>query len=81
MAVELVCEGLEEAVSTWEPVSGVFLYANRRPARELKALRLRADQSSADPYSDMFAFVIMLWFVGVQDLKLHIFSTFIVLMS
>ena len=54
MGVELACEREEEAVSTWEPVSDVFPYANKRAAKELKELRLKADRSSADLYSDMF---------------------------
>ena len=41
-------------MSTWEPVSVVFLYANRGAANEMKGLWLKADRSSADPYSDMF---------------------------
>ena len=48
MAVELTCEGWEEAVSTWEPVSDVFLYAKGRSAKKLKSLRLKADRSRAD---------------------------------
>ena len=41
-------------MSTWEPVPDVFPYANKRAAKELKELRLKADRSSADLYSDMF---------------------------
>ena len=61
-------------MSTWEPVSDVFLYAKRRAAKALMALRLKADRFSADFYSDSFAFMIMLWIGGVLDFELHVFS-------
>ena len=53
IGVELACEGLKKAVSTWEQVSGVFLYANRRTAKELNALGLKEGRESADSYIDM----------------------------
>ena len=37
-------EGLEEAESTWEPVSRVFHDAPAVLRKELKALRLKAEQ-------------------------------------
>ena len=48
MAVELTCEGWEEAVSTGEQVSDVFVYAKGRSANKLKSLQLKADRYSAD---------------------------------
>ena len=40
-------EGLEEAESTWEPVSRVFHDASTVLCKELKALRLKAEQKRA----------------------------------
>ena len=40
-------EGLEEAESTWEPVSRVFHDAPAVLRKELKALRLKAEQKRA----------------------------------
>ena len=40
-------EGLEEAKSTWEPVSRVFHDAPAVLHKELKALRLKAEQKRA----------------------------------
>ena len=42
--VKVAWEGLEEAKSTWEPVSSVFYSAPAVLHRELKALRLKAEQ-------------------------------------
>ena len=41
--IEVTWEGLEEAESTWEPVSHVFSDASAVLRRELKALRLKTD--------------------------------------
>ena len=40
-------EGLEEAESTWEPVSHVFHEAPAVLRKEIKALRLKAEQKWA----------------------------------
>ena len=40
-------EGLEEAESTWEPVSHVFHEAPAVLRKELKAMRLKAEQKRA----------------------------------
>ena len=40
-------EGLDEADSTWEPVSGVFHEAPALLHKQLKALRLKAEQKRA----------------------------------
>ena len=40
-------EGLEEAESSWEPVSPVFHDAPALLRKELKALRLKAEQKRA----------------------------------
>ena len=47
IGVEVAWEGLEEAESTWEPVSGVFHDAPAVLRKELKALRLKAEQKRA----------------------------------
>ena len=43
----MACKGLEEAESTWEPVSRVFHDAPAVLRKELKALRLKAEQERA----------------------------------
>ena len=43
--VKVAWEGLEEAVSTWEPVSHVLYDAPAVVSKELKALRLNAEQN------------------------------------
>ena len=45
--VKVAWEGLEEAESTWEPVSRVFHDAPAVLRKELKALRLKAEQKRA----------------------------------
>ena len=45
--VKIVWEGLEEAEITWEPVSRVFHDAPAVLNKELKALRLKAEQKRA----------------------------------
>ena len=45
--VKVAWEGLEEAESTWEPVSRVFHDAPAVLRRELKALRLKVEQKQA----------------------------------
>ena len=45
--VKVACKGLEEAESTWEPVSRVFHDAPAVLRKELKALRLKAEQERA----------------------------------
>ena len=45
--VEVAWEGLEKAASTWEPVSRVFHGALAVLRKELKALRLKAEQKRA----------------------------------
>ena len=67
--VELACEGLKDAVSTWEQVSDVLPCANRRTAKELKSLRLKKARIHT---SICFAFVIMLLFGGLRDFELRI---------
>ena len=46
-AAKVAWEGLEEAESTWEPVSRVFHDAPAVLRRELKALRLKVEQKQA----------------------------------
>ena len=43
--VKVAWEGLEEAVSTWEPVSHVLYDAPAVVSKELKALRLNVEQN------------------------------------
>ena len=45
--VKVAWEGLEEAESTWEPSSRVFYNAPAVLRKELKALRLKAEQKRA----------------------------------
>ena len=45
--VKMAWEGLEEAGSNWEPVSRVFHCAPAVLRKELKALRLKAEQKRA----------------------------------
>ena len=45
--VKVAWEGLEEAESTWAPVSRVFHDAPAVPRTQLKALRLKAKQKRA----------------------------------
>ena len=45
--VKVTWEGLEEAKSTWEPVSRVFHDASAVLHKELKALWLKAEQKQA----------------------------------
>ena len=45
--VKVAWEGLEEAKSTWEPVSRVIHDAPAVRRKELKALRLKAEQKRA----------------------------------
>ena len=45
--VEVAWEGVEKAESTWEPVSRVFHGAPAVLRKELKALRLKAEQKRA----------------------------------
>ena len=47
LVVKVAWKGLEEAESTWEPVSRVFRDAPAVLRRELKALRLEAEQKRA----------------------------------
>ena len=42
--VKVACEGLEEAESTWEPVSRVFHDAPAVLRKEFKAMRLKTEQ-------------------------------------
>ena len=44
IVVKVAWEGLEDVESTWEPVSSVFYSAPAVLHRELKALRLKAEQ-------------------------------------
>ena len=45
--VKVAWEGLEEAESTWEPVSRVFHDAPAVPRKVLKALRLKEEKKQA----------------------------------
>ena len=45
--VKVAWEGLEEAESTWEPVSRVFHEAPAVLRKKLKAVRLKAEQKQA----------------------------------
>ena len=45
--VKVTWEGLQEANSTWEPVSRVFRDAQAVLHKELKSLRLKAEQKRA----------------------------------
>ena len=45
--IKVAWEGLEEAKSTWEPVARVFHDAPAVLHKELKALRLKAEQKRA----------------------------------
>ena len=67
--VEVAWEGLEEAASSWEPVSRVYHDASAVLRKELKALRLKAEQKRAlvQLYGLRFCSYI-LWFCGgIQD--------------
>ena len=71
-------EGVEEAKSTWEPVSRLFHDAPAVRHKEFKALRMKAEQKRArvQRYGLLAILYIVIW-GGIQDYELLIFLFFL----